>query len=171
MTAVTIRTYRDSDLDSCRLLWAELTEVHRDLYQDPGIGGEEPGQFFDQHLSRVGPECIWIAEVGGAIAGLTGLIVEEGGAEAEVEPVIVAAAYRDHGVGQALVGRAVEEARHLGMRYLNVRPVARNVKAVSFYFRCGFHTLGQLEMFIDLTREESRPWKPGPELFGHRFDF
>jgi hypothetical protein len=59
----------------------------------------------------------------------------------------------------------------LGVRYLNVKPVARNTSAIAFFFRHGFCTLGHLEMFMDLTGKDVRPWEPGPELFGHRFDY
>ena len=38
-----IRTYESEDRDACRLLWAELTQHHRELYADPTIGGEQPG--------------------------------------------------------------------------------------------------------------------------------
>ena len=45
-----VRAYESRDLDACRGLWEELTQWHRDLYQNPGIGGDDPGRFFDRHL-------------------------------------------------------------------------------------------------------------------------
>jgi len=65
----------------------------------------------------------------------------------------------------------VEEAKELGVRYLSVKPVARNVEAISFYYDFGFQTLGEIEMFMDLKAPASGSWKPGPELFGHSFKY
>ena len=165
----TIRPYQPPDLEACRALWTELTERHREIYGAPSIGGDDPGSYFDEHLARVGPERIWVAERAGQVVGLAGLIVE--GAEAEVEPVVVASACRSEGIGQALLERVLEEAKELGVRYLNVKPVARNLEAIAFYYDFGFRTLGEIEMFIDLRTPLSDVWKPGPELFGHSFKY
>ena len=54
-----IRKYRESNRGECRSLWRELTEWHREIYQDPNIGGEHPEDFFDEHLAKVGPENLW----------------------------------------------------------------------------------------------------------------
>jgi N-acetylglutamate synthase-like GNAT family acetyltransferase len=54
----------------------------------------------------------WVAESGGLVIGLTGLL--DRGATGEVEPVVVAGAARDHGVGRLLIARVVEEARSRG---------------------------------------------------------
>jgi N-acetylglutamate synthase-like GNAT family acetyltransferase len=164
-----IRPYSAADLEPCRALWEELTQHHREIYDDPTIGGDTPGLYFDQHLARVGPERLWVSEFAGEVVGLTGLIVE--GKQAEVEPLVVASRLRSSGIGQALVDRAVEEARKLGVRYLSVKPVARNIEAISFYYNAGFQTLGEIEMFIDLKAGISEQWKPGPELFGLPFQY
>jgi hypothetical protein len=82
-----IRLYRPEDLQPCRVLWVELTEWHRAIYQSLGIGGSDPGHFFDEHLDRVGPAHIWVAEVDGQVVGLAGLILGE--EEAELEPLVV----------------------------------------------------------------------------------
>jgi len=165
----TVRPYQPSDRQGCRALWTELAQHHREIYGDPSIGGDDPGLYFDEHLVRVGPERLWVAEHAGQVVGLVGLIVD--GQEAEVEPIVVAAACRSEGIGQALVERVVNEARELGIRYLGVKPVARNLEAIAFYYDCGFRTLGEIEMFMDLRIPPSSIWKPGPELFGHSFKY
>jgi GNAT superfamily N-acetyltransferase len=165
----TIRPYDPSDLEACRALWVELTERHREIYEAPSIGGDDPGLFFDEHLTRVGSERLWVAEKAGQVVGLAGLIVE--GQEAEVEPVVVTWASRGEGIGRALVDRVVKEAKGLGLRYVCVKPVARNLEAIAFYYDFGFRTLGEIEMFIDLRTPPSDIWKPGPELFGHSFKY
>lgn len=124
---VTVRGYAPADLEACRRLWEALTERHRLIYDDPTIGGDDVGVYFDAHLARVGPENIWVAESDGAVIGMTGLIVGEG--EAEVEPVVVDAAHRGHGVGALLIAEPLAKARALDLGYLNIGPVARNSEA------------------------------------------
>jgi ribosomal protein S18 acetylase RimI-like enzyme len=169
MNDVLIRAYDASDLEACRALWGELTQRHREIYDDPTIGGDTPGLYFDRHLSRVGPERIWVAEWAGQVVGLVGLIVSD--QEAEVEPIIVSAAQRSAGIGRNLLRHVTSKAKKLGVRYLSVKPVARNLEAISFYYDFGFRTLGEIELFIDLGAPAPGTWKPGPELFGHSFKY
>lgn len=169
MSDITVRPYQSCDLEACRAMWVELVQRHREIYNAPSIGGDSPGLHFDRHLTRVGPGRLWVAERDGEVIGLVGLIVD--GQEAEVEPIVVASAHRSEGIGQILLDRTVEEAEKLGVRYLSVKPVARNLEAISFYYNFGFQTLGEIEMFMDLGTPEPDTWKPGPELFGHPFKY
>ena len=169
MTNITIRQYNASDLDRCRALWGELTQHHRDIYDDPSIGGAVAGSYFDKHLARAGPEHIWVAEHNGEVVGFVGLIVGE--QEAEVEPIVVASGHRGKGIGKSLLNHAIAEAKRMGVRFLNVRPVARNVEAISFFYNSGFRLLGHIELFMELSSPASGAWKPGPELFGCSFEY
>jgi N-acetylglutamate synthase-like GNAT family acetyltransferase len=169
MINVNIRFYQSSDLDRCRALWAELVQRHREIYGDPSIGGAEPGLHFDQHLARAGAERIWIAESAGEVVGFVGLLLED--QDAEIEPIVVTANRRSQGVGRALLNCAMEEAGKLGVRYLNVRPVARNMEAIAFFYDSGFQTLGQIELFMDLRSPTPGKWQPGPTLYGCAFEF
>ena len=90
-----IRNYKDSDLDVCRSLWAEMVQRHRDIYDDQSIGGDDPGLEFDAHLKRVVSDTMWLAESEGDVVGFTSLIVKD--QEAEIEPVIVAREHRGKG--------------------------------------------------------------------------
>ena len=164
-----IRGYQLSDLDGCRALWAEMTQRHRDIYDDPTIGGEDPGLEFDSHLARVGPDLIWVAESDDGVVGFVSLIHD--GEEAEVEPIVVSSGVRSAGIGHQLVEHAVEEARELGVLCLSVKPVARNEEAISFFFDSGFRTLGHLQLFMWLGDSFPGQWRQGPELYGKRFDY
>lgn len=164
---ITIRPYRPEDLESCRALWVELTEWHRHIYQSPGIGGSDPGRHFDEHLQRVGPENIWIAEVDARVVGLAGLIPGE--AEAELEPLVVSESYRGLGIGRQLAATVIEAARARGVRQLMVRPVARNELAIRFYHELGFDILGQVEMFMDFGPADRQVWKSGERMAGRDF--
>lgn len=159
---VEIREYGDSDYAACRSLWAELAEHHRLIYGDPSIGGSDPGAGIDEYLANPARRAIWVAEVDGIVVGMTGLIVR--GEGAEIEPVVVSVAHRSRLVGRALVRRALEQAKNTGIRFLSVRPVARNVGAISFFVGCGFDILGHVDLFQDLLPQEGRDWKPGIRL-------
>jgi GNAT superfamily N-acetyltransferase len=169
MSDVTVRPYRPDDRSACRALWVELVQHHRELYDDPSIGGPEPGLHFDQHLGRVGPDRVWVAEADGLVLGMTALLVD--GEEAEIDPLVVLAKHRGKGIGVALLNHALTEARELRARYRHVRPVARNRKAIAFCHRAGFRLLGRVELFMELQTTGPGTWKPGPELFGLSLDY
>lgn len=166
---MSVREYEPSDLNRCRFLWAEMTERHRDIYEDPSIGGDEPGLEFDQHLSRVGPERVWVATSGEEIVGLVSLIQD--GEQAEVEPIVVSSQHRGLKIGHELLNHAVEQAKTLGVLCLSVKPVARNEEAISFFYDAGFKTLGHIQMFMWLGPSSPGQWRPGPRLFGKSFDY
>ena len=147
-------------------MWRELTEWHREVYQDPTIGEPHPEDYFDEHLAEVGPNRLWVAIHNSQVVGLVGLIVKD--EEAEVEPLIVSQAYRYKGIGTQLIGKVVSEARSMGVRFLNVRPVARNVQAINFLYHQGFKNLGHIQLFLDFS---DYAWKSGPQLFGCKFNF
>jgi hypothetical protein len=73
-TPIVIRTYQEGDREQCRFLWRELTEWHREIYQDSNIGGKHPEDYFDKHLARVGPERIWVAVQESKVIGFAGLL-------------------------------------------------------------------------------------------------
>jgi GNAT superfamily N-acetyltransferase len=155
-----VRGYRKSDLDSCRKLWEELTVKHREIYDDPSIGGDRPGMFFDEHLKRVGARNVWVAVQGSRVVGFVGLIVD--GEDAEIEPLVVTKKMRGSGIGAQLTAAAAAKAsRTKGVKYLTVRPVARNVEAMRFFRDMGLVNVGRVEMFKDFR---GRKWKKGLKI-------
>ncbi len=164
-----VRDYTAADYRACRALWAELTEYHRRIYGDPSIGGDDPGAAFDGYLAMPERMRSWVAESRGRVVGLTGLL--DRGSSGEVEPVVVAAAARDQGIGRRLISRVVEEALARGYEYLAIRPVARNVAAVRRFHAAGFRTLGgHIDLTMDLARRRHE-WLPGASLHGLDFDY
>jgi ribosomal protein S18 acetylase RimI-like enzyme len=163
---VRIRVYRKTDLKACRKLWKELTEKHREIYSDPTIGGDDPGMFFDDHLRRVGSKRIWIAEEGGEVVGLVGLVVE--GEDAEIEPLVVAKSRRGRGIGGTLAKEAMTAAKEVeGVKFITVRPVARNKEAIEFFRKQGLVNVGRVEFFTDLA---GKKWKKGLRIHGLDFN-
>ena len=169
-SGVIVRDYADGDYRACRSLWAELTEYHRRIYGDPTIGGDDPGAGLDDYLSASQRMGSWVAETGGRVIGLTGLL--DRGSSGEVEPVVVAEAARNRGVGRLLIGRVVEEARARGYEYLAIRPVARNVAAVRRFHAAGFRTLGgHIDLTMDLAARGHAGWLSGATLHDLDFDY
>jgi GNAT superfamily N-acetyltransferase len=166
MTGFAIRQYNESDLEPCRCLWVDLVQRHRDLYGDPTIGGEDPGQHFDKHLSRVGDANIWVAEDNGEVIGMVGLIPED----MEIEPIVVTPKHRNEGVGSKLLEHVIDKAKESGLLYLNITPVVRNREAISLFHRTGFKLLGHIDMFMDLRPEPRKSWKSGPDILGLSFE-
>jgi GNAT superfamily N-acetyltransferase len=164
---VVVRDYSEGDYLPGRSLWAELTLYHRSIYGDPSIGGDDPGSGFDAYLDESRRLGSWVAEFHGSVIGLTGLF--DRGTSGEVEPVIVAEAARNRGIGRMLISRVVKEASARGYEYLAIRPVARNVAAVRRFYAAGFRTLGgHIDLTMDLTARR-HGWLSGASL--HDLDF
>jgi len=164
-----IRRYRPQDYDMCRALWAELTEHHREVYDDPSIGGDDPGHWFDAYLANPERRASWVVEVQGRIVALAGLVTD--GEEIEIEPVVVSSRYRSKGIGTMLVRHVLEEARCIGVGSVSVSPVARNSQAISFFVRLGFDLLGHVQLFQDLSDRSPSRWKSGISIHGHRLRY
>jgi GNAT superfamily N-acetyltransferase len=164
-----IRKYRPSDIEACRSLWAELTQKHRDIYNDQTIGGENPGNNFDFYIKRKNLAGPWVAIFDGQVIGLTGLLVE--GEEADVEPAIVSKQYRTQGVGTAMVRHVIQEAKKLGIRFLSAKPLARNIEAMSFLIKEGFNITGQIELFQDISASAAREWKTGINIHDNKLKY
>ncbi len=166
MDEIEVRGYREGDKDACRRLWEELTVRHRELYGDPTIGGAEPGLYFDKHLAKSGPEHLFVAVAGDEVVGLVGYLVEDG--EIEVEPLVVSRLQRGRGIGTKLLDTVMKHLERTGMRYLSVRPVMRNTKALEFFRNRGFDKVGRIELFIDYTGGD---WKKDLRMFDLDFEY
>lgn len=148
--SVSIRAYRPTDHSVCRALWAELTELRRGLYQDPDIGGDDPGAGFEEYLTRLDLSGMWVAEhPEEGVVGLIGLILT--GSAGEVNPVVVTHRHRGAGIGPALLSHVAEQARRRSMRQLIVMPDSRNVAAIKCLHSAGYDTLATLRLTLDLT--------------------
>ncbi|MCE7748920.1 MAG: GNAT family N-acetyltransferase [Candidatus Heimdallarchaeota archaeon] len=166
---VKIRNYKESDNALCQKMWIELTEYHQEIYEDSSIGGNNPGQAFDEHLEKYGEENIWVAVLDNEIVGLVGLIIK--GKEAEVEPIIISTAYRKRGIGKKLLRFIINNSSEKGIKYLSIRPVARNKHAMKIFNEMGFNIIGHIELFMSLKEKECKRWKTGIEIHDIPFDY
>jgi len=166
MVKFTIRNYSERDRKNCQDLWVELVERHRQLYQDPSVGGFHPENYFNKYVAKLGTKHLWVAATGKKVIGFGGLIVNE--EEAEIEPLVVSKRYRNKGVGTKLVGALVCEARRLDVKYLSVKPATRNIEAIKFFYKRGFANIGHIQLFINFTNKQ---WKKSLKLFDCQFNF
>jgi len=117
-------------------------------------------------LSAVGPEKVWVAVHGSAVIGFAVLVVR--GSEAEIEPVIISSTFRGRRVGTQLVEAVISEAKKIKIKVLDVKAVARNMRAIDFYYKLGFVNIGHIDMFIDFT---NRKWKSSLKLGEKEFNY
>lgn len=168
-SGVRVRTYRRTDASACERLFEELFETHRRLYADPTIGQGGSRRELRRHLKAAGPRSTFVASVEGQVVGFLGL--RSHGGYGEVEPLVVTARMRGKGVAGLLLARAAKEGRRRHWRYLAIRPVARNVRAIRAFHASGFEFLAQLELDLRLERRGEKTLRrvPGPVIAGRRF--
>ena len=164
-----IRNYVDDDLDACRELWVRLTETHRQIYDAPYIGGDQPGLQFDEQLTKVGTERIWVADDDGAVVGMIGLQPGYDEGSVEIEPIVVTPEARGRGIGRALVQHVVDVVKEMGLRDLNVHVVGRNAEAMRFYHDVGFDVIGHFELFYDTSPRDKQIWRDQETIAGRTF--
>ncbi|MGA8113220.1 MAG: GNAT family N-acetyltransferase [Actinocatenispora sp.] len=168
-SATKVRPFRPLDHRACRDLWAELTEEERRLYDDPRIGGNDPGAGFEQYVARLELSGMWVADhAEDGVIGFVGLILQ--GRKGEVEPIVVTRRYRRGGVGNALLDRVAAEARRRRLRQLTITPSTRNEEAIRSFHRAGYQALEHVTLTYDLVEGGSR-WQDGIDLHGARFRY
>jgi GNAT superfamily N-acetyltransferase len=169
--AVTIRSYRPTDHQACRALWAELTEQHRRLYDDPSIGGDDPGAAFEEYLTRLDLSGMWVADhAEEGVVGFVGLVLAERSGEGEVEPVVVSETHRHHGIGRALLSKVADEARRRQLNHLTISPASRNVDAIRCLHSVGYTALSSVTLTLDVDSHGPK-WRDGVDLHDLRFTY
>lgn len=83
-----------------------------------------------------------VAELDGSIAGC-GALVRETPSQGRVVRVSVRRTARGKGVGQAIVQRLIDDARHRRLNRLVVETNNDWLPAISLYRRCGFLEIGR----------------------------
>lgn len=108
-------------------------------------GDELPGAYWTAYeaIEKDPNNTLIVAEIGGAIAGSLQLtyipsLTYTGGERAQIEGVRIAAEHRGRGVGQALIGWAIEQARERGCRVVQLTTDRQRPGAIRFYQKIGF---------------------------------
>jgi GNAT superfamily N-acetyltransferase len=90
--------------------------------------------------ARTASQTVLIAQAQGCLAGSVFLVPE--GDALYVSRLAVAAAWRGHGIGRALMDAARAEARHVGAKRLTLRSRIALADNVAFFRRLGFAIVG-----------------------------
>jgi GNAT superfamily N-acetyltransferase len=127
--AEVLALYADQDMDGAGVL--SLAEA-RDLFE---------------RIRRNRDHRLFVARVDGATVGTFALLVMpnlgHGGTAAGVlEDLVVAAPWRGRGIGEALVGAAIDLCRQKGCYKLTLSSDLRRAGAHAFYDRLGFERHG-----------------------------
>ena len=99
----------------------------------------------EKRLSPAGDTVMWAAFVDGAMAGVAGLNREtrlKNHHKATLVAMYVAPEYQGHGIGRALVGKVLDEARAGGVELVVLTVTAGNREATALYEKCGFKSFG-----------------------------
>jgi GNAT superfamily N-acetyltransferase len=166
MSPVTVRSYRPSDHNACRRLYAELTLQHHDMYGEDVRNDD--GAAFEEYLTRLDLSGLWVADhADDGVIGLVGLIMRD--RAGEVEPVIVTATHRHKGVGRKLLRHVANEAKKRNMQSLTISPASRNVDAIRSLHAAGYDVVSSIKLTMDLGRHEHQWQQDGLEL--HELQF
>ncbi|GAA3953796.1 GNAT family N-acetyltransferase [Actinomadura viridis] len=130
---------------------ADLPDIVRLLADDPlGATRESPGAVIPEAyftafdaISKDPNNSVIVAEVDGAVAGTLQLtyipgLTYTGGERAQIEGVRVASEQRGHGLGQALIGWAIDQARARGCRVVQLTTDRQRPASIRFYQKMGF---------------------------------
>ena len=132
-----IRRAAAADLPALRLLYAEL--------DPPGSPAPDPARMAAawQRIAADQRYALWVLEADGSIGATYSMLIMESLAHdqrpaALVENVVVAAALRGRGLGEALMRHAMARAAEAGCYKLALSSNKRRLDAHRFYRRLGF---------------------------------
>lgn len=128
----------------------DVPEIVRLLADDPlGAARETPGDLPDAYwkafdaIEHDPNNTLIVAVIGDTIAGTLQLtyipgLTYTGGERAQIEGVRVASEQRGHGVGQAMISWAIDQARARGCRVVQVTTDRQRPDSIRFYQKIGF---------------------------------
>ncbi|WP_343164507.1 ribosomal protein S18-alanine N-acetyltransferase [Hyphobacterium vulgare] len=110
----------------------------------------EADRFPRRNLRRMlagGRTVFLLAETGNHPAGYLALSFRRGARTGRLYSLAIAPQARGHGVGAALIARAIEEAACRGLRSVRLEVRESNIAAQKLYLRCGFTLRGRRESY------------------------
>ena len=146
--SLTIRSFEDRDRAAAADFFEELNRHEHGISNDRKTDRETAELCVAEMLRDAGQgSVIRAADVAGKLAGLMvwAAAVDQPFVEervknyGRVEDIVVAAAFRGQGIGQALLAEAERLTRGAGMKRLRLTVLAGNEPAAKAYARFGFH--------------------------------
>jgi ribosomal protein S18 acetylase RimI-like enzyme len=144
MDGALVREASPGDLDALTALYEELTGRPREPVTDPP---PDPREVIAQIIGDPARSLL-VAELDREVVGSVDVLIAPNLTHyaqpwALVENVVVAARARRHGVGRALMLRAIELARAAGCYKVNLISGNERTGAHDFYRSLGFDAIGQ----------------------------
>lgn len=155
-----VRSVDDDVVASLNRLLPQLSAVA------PAVTAQALGEVLD-----VPGTALLVARIDGDVVGSVTLVVHRipSGAHAWVEDVVVDAAARGGGVGEALVRAALAEAEVLGARTVDLTSSPSREAAIRLYEKLGFRRR-ETSVFRLTAAGEPEPLDPGPFFHGTKAD-
>jgi len=137
---------RDGDLPQLVELLGILFAQEAELSPDP----DKQRLALELILTQPSRARIYVARVGARVVGMAALHLAistaEGGTAAWLEDCVVHPDYRRRGIGAALLGHVLEQARALGATRVTLLTDGDNARAQALYRRLGFAPSSMLAM-------------------------
>ena len=153
MQPVSISTGAKQDCADCAILLTEQLREH-----DVHGSAESLRGLLEQVVADEQHGFVQVARAEGRIVGVayvaTILSVEHTGPVAWLEELYVTPAWRQKGVGSALLVSVLERAQAAGMVAVDLEIDAGHSRAASLYQRTGFHRLDRSRWTRKLTRSD-----------------
>ena len=136
-----MRIFRDARRDELAAIVALLADDILGAGRETGPDDAYENAFDD--IAADPRSRLIVADVEGQVAGTLQLTLipglsRHGMLRAQIEGVRVAAPWRGQGLGRAMIGWAIEEARHRGCGLIQLTPDKRRADAIRFYEALGF---------------------------------
>ncbi|MFP8955006.1 GNAT family N-acetyltransferase [Natrialbaceae archaeon A-arb3/5] len=142
---LTIEPATADDIDAIAELWVRLARDQRD--HDSHIYPEENRETMREALAahRVG-DGLLVARLADEVVGFASFSIERGSLELDatrgtLSNLYVEPAFRDHGIGTALLDAVEDAFAARGVDVLSLEVMAANDDAVRFYRRHGYETV------------------------------
>lgn len=151
-----LREFSIIDLEECVSLYRQMVDHHREVYEDNTISYND--EYIRKKLQRTDDNYVkMVAEKDKSIIGL--LTIDIKGKTCELDEILVEKSMRGKGIGTALAEYLQKTALEHGCTEIQVSFAARNLKALSFYYRkIGLNCLGMIQLFLPLTDKGKEQW-------------
>jgi ribosomal protein S18 acetylase RimI-like enzyme len=154
-TDFTIRTGRREDAAEAARLWMLSAEEHtaHDRVYETAPGAEKTMRRFLADTANSGYSFLFVASAGGRTVGFISGELRQGSPTflprtwASVDDVFVEPAYRNRGIGRALLRSVRAWAQERGADGISLQVAAANARGRKFYEDLGFREISVYEVF------------------------
>ncbi|MEQ8789594.1 MAG: GNAT family N-acetyltransferase [Pirellulaceae bacterium] len=147
---VTIRLYRESDLDRLKEITVEGFEgvsMDRNIEQRHGqVAGRDWKWRKARHIeldARRDPKGIFVAEADGAAAGYITTWMDAETGTGFIPNLAVDSRFRGEGIGRRLIEHALDHFRASSMKYARIETLDQNPVGQKLYPSCGFEEIAR----------------------------